>query len=139
MRLCQAWGCELHDLGPVDHESVDYPVYAQKLAEAMGEGDGGVLLCGTGLGMSIAINRYPHIRGGLCHNTEQAQKSRQHNDTNVLVLAADHRSDRESEKILKAWYDTPFERGRHDKRVSMINRLARPFWLSSRYDREGWS
>ena len=115
-------GYEVQDLGTTSEQSVDYPDFAHPLAREVSEGKvkRGVLLCGTGLGMSYVANRYPHVRAAVVWNPEVAALSRQHNDANVLVLPARCISTDQGKAILKTWLDTPFEGGRHERRVEKI-------------------
>jgi len=117
-------GYAVADLGPDDAASTDYADYAHPLAQRVSEGDAerGVLLCGTGLGMSYVANRYPHVRAAVAWSPEIAELARRHNDSNVLVLPARFLSDAQGVEILKAWLDTPFEGGRHERRVAKIER-----------------
>ncbi len=111
-------GFEVDDLGVDSAESTDYPDYAHPLARRVsdGEAERGVLLCGTGLGMSYAANRHPGVRAAVAWTPEIAKLARQHNDANVLVLPARFLSDEQGAAILKAWLETPFEGGRHARR-----------------------
>ena len=120
-------GYEVADLGPSDDASVDYADYAHPLAEqvAAGSAKRGVLLCGTGLGMSYTANRHAGVRAAVAWSPEIAALARQHNDSNVLVLPARFVSDAEGEAILRRWLDEPFEGGRHERRVAKIE-LPRP-------------
>jgi ribose 5-phosphate isomerase B len=115
-------GFGVKDFGTNSSESSDYPDYAHPLAREISEGraNRGVLLCGTGLGMSYVANRYPRVRGAVAWSPEVAELSRRHNDSNVLILPARFVSDDQAAKILKAWLDTPFEGGRHERRVVKI-------------------
>ena len=117
-------GYSVADLGPDDAASTDYADYAHPLAQRVstGEADRGVLLCGTGLGMSYVANRYPHVRAAVAWAPEIAELSRRHNDANVLVLPARFLSEQQGVEILKAWLETPFEGGRHERRVAKIER-----------------
>ena len=117
-------GFEVDDLGPNSAESTDYADYAHPLAERVstGEAKRGVLLCGTGLGMSYAANRHANVRAAVAWNQEIAKLAREHNDANVLVLPARFVSDDEGVSILKTWLETPFEGGRHARRVQKIER-----------------
>jgi ribose 5-phosphate isomerase B len=117
-------GYAVEDLGPSDAQSVDYADYAHALAKRVSS-DGaqrGILLCGTGLGMSYTANRYPHVRAAVAWAPEIAALAREHNDANVLVLPARFVSDVQGREILKAWLDTPFAGGRHTRRVAKIER-----------------
>ena len=117
-------GFEVDDLGTDDAASTDYADYAHPLAERVSHGDArrGVLLCGTGLGMSYVANRYPHVRAAVAWSPEIAELARRHNDANVLVLPARFLSVEQAREILERWLDTPFEGGRHERRVAKIER-----------------
>jgi len=119
-------GYEVDDLGPASETSTDYADYAHPLAARVssGEAERGVLLCGTGLGMSYTANRYPHVRAAVAWNPEIAALAREHNDANVLVLPARFVGTEEGKAILKAWLDTPFAGGRHARRIAKIERDA---------------
>jgi len=117
-----ALGFDVQDLGPSSPASTDYPDYGHPLAEQVSTGEvkRGVLMCGTGLGMSYVANRHPHVRAAVAWTPEIASLARRHNDANVLVLPARFISDEDGVAILKAWLDTPFEGGRHERRVEKI-------------------
>lgn len=119
-------GYRVEDLGPSTDASTDYADYAHPLAKRVSEGeaDRGVLLCGTGLGMSYTANRYPHVRAAVAWTPEIASLAREHNDANVLVLPARFVGEDEGKAILKAWLETPFAGGRHARRVAKIERDA---------------
>ncbi len=119
-----ALGYQYEDLGPSTDESTDYADYAHPLARRVSTGDAerGILLCGTGLGMSYAANRYPHVRAAVVWNAEVAKLSREHNDANVLVLPARCIGDEQGRAILKTWLETPFAGGRHARRIAKIER-----------------
>jgi ribose 5-phosphate isomerase B len=123
-----ALGYEVEDLGTHSPASTDYPDYGHPLAREVSEGEArrGVLLCGTGLGMSFVANRYPHVRAAVAWNPVIAELARKHNDANVLVLPARFVSEEDGVAILKAWLDTPFEGGRHERRVEKIEREDEP-------------
>jgi ribose 5-phosphate isomerase B len=118
----KAQGYQAEDLGPESTDSVDYPDYANRLAEAMAQHpeSQGVLMCGSGIGMSIAANRYRHLRAALVQTPEQARLSRQHNNANVLVLGARMLSDAEALECLESFLATAFEGGRHSRRVEKL-------------------
>jgi ribose 5-phosphate isomerase B len=122
----QSLGYAVEDLGPASDASTDYADYAHPLAERVssGEAERGVLLCGTGLGMSYTANRYPHVRAAVAWTPEVAALAREHNDANVLVLPARFVGTEEGKAILKAWLDTPFAGGRHARRIAKIERDA---------------
>ena len=115
-------GFAVEDMGPSSDASIDYADYAHPLAERVSSGENirGVLLCGTGLGMSYAANRHPHVRAAVAWTPEIAALAREHNDANVLVLPARFVGEAEGRAILKAWLDTPFAGGRHARRVAKI-------------------
>jgi len=116
-------GFEPLDLGVHNAEPVDYPEFAHEVAGRVerGEAKRGVLLCGTGLGMSYAANRHHGVRAAVTWNAEIAKLARQHNDANVLILPARFLSEEEGMKILHVWMTTPFEGGRHERRVLKID------------------
>jgi ribose 5-phosphate isomerase B len=115
-------GYEVDDLGTDSAESTDYADYAHPLARQISSGHAprGVLLCGTGLGMSYTANRYPRVRAAVAWTPEIARLSREHNDANVLVLPARFVDEDASLAILDAWLETPFAGGRHARRVEKI-------------------
>ena len=123
-RWLRETGYAVTDLGTNSEQSTDYPDYAHPLAQRVsdGEAERGVLLCGTGLGMSYVANRYPHVRAAVAWAPEIAELARKHNDANVLALPARFLSEDQARQILKAWLDTPFEGGRHERRVEKIER-----------------
>ena len=112
----------LIDLGTNSIESVDYPDFAHKLTNEIlqNEGSLGILICGTGVGMSIAANRTKGIRAGLVSRVEIARLIRQHNDANVLVIPGKFMKDEEAKNCVQAFIETEFEAGRHQKRVQKI-------------------
>lgn len=116
-------GQVIEDLGPTSDSSVDYPDYAKLLTDAvLRQEDGrGILLCGSGIGMSIAANRVPGIRAALVHDILTARLSRQHNDANVLVLGGRLLGKDLAVEIVKTWLATPFEGGRHERRLAKIS------------------
>jgi ribose 5-phosphate isomerase B len=122
--VLKAMGYGVDDLGPSSDASVDYADYAHPLARriSQGEAERGILMCGTGLGMSYTANRYPHVRAAVAWTPEIAALAREHNDANVLVLPARFVGEAEGRAILKAWLDTPFAGGRHARRVEKIER-----------------
>ena len=121
-RALGALGYDVEDLGTDSTESTDYADYAHPLAQKVSDGEvkRGVLLCGTGLGMSYTANRYPHVRAAVAWNPEIAKLAREHNDANILVVPARFVSEELGVDILKTWLDTPFEGGRHSRRVEKI-------------------
>ena len=123
-RVLKDMGYEIQDLGADSEVSSDYPDFAHPLAKEISDGEAkrGVLLCGTGLGMSYVANRYPHVRAAVVWSPEIAEMARRHNDANVLVLPARYLSDGDAEQILRTFLETPFEGGRHERRVDKIER-----------------
>ena len=117
-------GYAVRDVGTASAESTDYADFAHPLAQQVSSGKvkRGVLLCGTGLGMSYVANRYPNVRAAVTWSPEVAALARQHNDANVLVLPARFVSDDEAVAILRKWLETPFEGGRHERRVLKIEK-----------------
>lgn len=115
-------GFDVRDCGTDGPDSVDYPDFAEKVVDAMkgGEAQWGVLVCGSGIGMSIAANRHPGIRAALCHDEQTARLARQHNDANVLVLGARLTDAERARACLRAFFETPFEAGRHSRRVAKL-------------------
>jgi ribose 5-phosphate isomerase B len=116
-------GYEPRDLGSADDTTPDdYPDYAHLVAKevAGGEAKRGILLCGSGVGMDIVANRYKGVRAALAWQPEIGEMSRRHNDSNVLVLPARYMSNEEGLATMKAWLDTRFEGGRHERRVKKI-------------------
>ncbi len=118
-------GYEVDDLGTYDTKSVDYPDYAAAVAHAVAEGkaDRGILICGTGIGMSMSANKVPGIRAALCTDVYTARMSRRHNDANVLCMGARVIGPGVAESIVEAWLSEEFEGGRHARRVGKINAL----------------
>jgi ribose 5-phosphate isomerase B len=115
-------GYDALDVGTSSEESVDYPDFAHRVASQVEDGAArrGVLLCGTGLGMSYAANRHHGVRAAVAWTPEIARLAREHNDANVLVLPARYLSDEQGLEILRTWLTTPFQGGRHSRRVAKI-------------------
>ncbi len=116
-------GLTLLDFGTDSTRSVDYPDFARKVCEAVlaGNAEQGILLCGTGLGMSMMANRFKGIRGALCHDHFTALAARRHNDSNVLILGGRILGKDLAMEIVDTWLDTPFEGGRHERRVKKFD------------------
>ncbi|MCD8157420.1 MAG: ribose 5-phosphate isomerase B [Clostridiales bacterium] len=115
---------EYKDYGTYSEESVDYPVYAKKVAEAIisGEADKGILICGTGIGVSITANRYKEIRCALCGDVFSAKATREHNDSNVLALGGRVVGPGLALEIVDAWLNTEFSHiERHQRRLDMMS------------------
>ncbi len=113
---------EVSDFGTTTRDSVDYPDYGKTVSEAVSNNsmDRGILICGTGIGMSIVANRFPGVRAALCHDNFTARMSRLHNDANVLVLGERVIGRGVALDIVKAWLETEFEGGRHQLRLNKI-------------------
>jgi ribose 5-phosphate isomerase B len=118
-------GHEVHDVGPHSRDSVDYPDFAFEVARAVSEGraDRGILICATGIGMCIAANKVHNVRAAPCHDCITAEMSRRHNDANVLCLSADLLGEELIDRMVRIWLETPFEGGRHARRVEKITRF----------------
>ncbi len=121
----QKEGYRVEDMGTHSSQSVDYPDYGAGLASRVsgGEVPRGILVCGTGIGMSIVANRFSNVRGALCHNLYTATMSRQHNDANILILGGRVLEKDAAIEIVQTWLTTPFEGGRHCSRLEKVNRL----------------
>lgn len=117
-------GYEVEDVGTHSSAATDYADFAHPVAAEVETGVArrGILLCGTGLGMAYAANRHPHVRAAVAWTPEIAQLSRSHNDSNILVIPARFVTEADGVAILKTWLDTPFEGGRHQRRVDKIDR-----------------
>lgn len=115
-------GHEIADVGCIGVESADYPDFAFAAGEmvAAGKADRGILVCGSGIGMSIAANKVRGVRASLCRTVEDARMTRRHNDSNVLVLSERQLGDPSTEELVAAWLVTPFEGGRHARRIEKI-------------------
>ena len=118
-------GCEIDDLGPSSADSVDYPDYGIKLAQAIVEQkvERGIVICGTGVGMSIVVNRFPGIRGTLCSDVYTAKMCREHNDSNILIMGGRVIDKDLALEIVAIWLKTEFEGGRHQRRLDKINEI----------------
>jgi ribose 5-phosphate isomerase B len=116
-------GCEVCDIGTYDTQSVDYPDFAYEVAAALRDGraDLGLVICGTGIGMSIAMNRFPWVRAGLCHDVTTARLAREHNDANVLALGARMTAGELAKECLTVFLQTEFGEGRHAARVRKLS------------------
>ncbi|HEX3998005.1 MAG TPA: ribose 5-phosphate isomerase B [Pirellulales bacterium] len=125
LELLTRLGHSVEDVGSSSTESCDYPDVAAKVARKIsaGDADRGILICGTGLGMCIAANKFPGVRAAPCHDDLTAELSRRHNDLNVLCLSADLLGERLIDRMVEIWLDTPFEGGRHARRVEKIAAL----------------
>ena len=114
---------EFKDFGTFDKESCDYPVFAKKVAQAVSERefDRGILVCGSGIGVSIAANKVKGVRAALCWNEETARLSREHNNSNIICMGERQLDSELALEMVKTWLQTDFEGGRHQKRIDMID------------------
>ncbi|MEN2993430.1 MAG: RpiB/LacA/LacB family sugar-phosphate isomerase [Bacteroidia bacterium] len=117
----QAEGYEVHDVGAPTEDPTDYPLWVHRLAREFPPEGRAILLCGSGNGVCITANRYPHIRAALAWNREIARLARAHNDANVLCLPARFISLEEAKAAVAVFLSTPFDGGRHARRVALIN------------------
>ena len=120
-------GHEVIDVGTDTADAVDYSDIAAKAAKEVGSGraEMGILVCGTGLGMSITANKFAGIRAAPCHDALTAEMSRRHNDLNMLCLSADLLGEKLIDRMVKLWINTPFDGGRHTRRIEQITKLER--------------
>ena len=123
--LLERLGHEVEDMGTFTDEAVDYPDIAARVAQKVsrGEADRGILLCGTGLGMCIAANKISGVRAAPCYDDVTAELSRRHNDLNVLCLSGDMLGDRLVDRLVEIWLNTPFDGGRHARRLAKISAM----------------
>lgn len=121
-KLLQERELSYTDFGTNGNESVDYPDFGSKVAEAVsrGEVEAGVLVCGTGIGMSIIANKYPGVRAALVHDEFTAQMAREHNNANILILGGRILDVKQAVKLVEIWLDSQFEGGRHQQRLDKI-------------------
>ena len=122
VELLRSRGMQVEDFGAVSDEACDYPDYAAPVAKAVAcdEVDRGILICGTGMGMNIAANKYRGIRAVQIHDDVTAEISRRHNDANVMCLSAELIGDRLLSRMVEVWLDTEFEGGRHQRRLDKV-------------------
>lgn len=118
-------GIEVEDIGTYSQDSVDYPDFGKEVASLVSSGkfERGILLCGTGIGMSMVANRFPHVRAALCSDLFSAIMSRRHNDSNILVLGGRVIGEALALELVKVWLETPFEGGRHRLRLDKFDRV----------------
>ncbi len=118
-------GHEVTDFGPFSTERTDYPIYGKKVAEevAAGHFDGGVLICGTGVGISISANKVRGIRAVVCSEPYSAKLSKEHNNTNIMAFGSRVVGSELAKMIVKEWLEAIYEGGRHAKRIEMITEL----------------
>ena len=125
LKLLKELHYEVADFGVHNRDSVDYPDYGIPVAEAVsgGKAERGILICGTGVGMSIVANKFPRVRAALCYDPFTAKISRLHNDANVLVLGERVLEDKRALEMVKLWLSTGFDGGRHERRLKKIEEI----------------
>ena len=118
-------GIDVEDVGCHNEDSVDYPDFGIKVASMVSAGkfERGILLCGTGIGMSMVANKFPHVRAALCTDLFSSIMSKRHNNSNILILGARVVGDILAMEIVKAWLETPFDGGRHQRRLDKFDRI----------------
>ena len=118
-------GHDVRDMGCYSPDSVDYPIQGREVAKSVvsGQCERGILVCGTGIGMSIVANRIPGVRATLCYDLFTAEMSREHNDSNILCMGGRVIDHGLAEEMVKVWLMTPFKGGRHSRRINMIDSL----------------
>lgn len=121
-----AMGHQVEDMGTHSEKSADYPEFAKKVAQKVSnrECSRGILICGSGIGMSIVANKFPGVRAALCHSVETARLSRQHNDANVLILSENVNLDL-ANQMFNVWFETSFEGGRHQRRLDQLKHIEK--------------
>jgi ribose 5-phosphate isomerase B len=121
----RAKGADVCDVGTQGHDSVDYPDYGREVSQRVSDGraDRGVLICTSGIGMSIVANKFPGVRAALVADLEAARSSREHNDANILVLSGAKTEPQLSKAIVDTWFATDFAGGRHQRRVDKISQV----------------
>src|SRR5439155_2434321 len=132
--LLENLGHEVQDVGADGRDSVDYPDYALLVGQAVssGQAERGILVCGTGIGMCIAANKVRNVRAAPCHDSITAEMSRRHNDANVLCLSADLLGEELIDRMIRIWLETPFEGGRHARRVEKSAQIEKDQSMKSR-------
>ncbi len=127
VELLRLRGVECADYGTEDATSVDYPDFALKVAKDVSAGqiEQGILICGTGIGMSIAANKFPHVRAALVHDEFTAQMAREHNNANILVMGGRILSVEQGKKLVEVWLDSSFAGGRHQNRLDKIELIEK--------------
>ncbi len=129
LNIAEQCGHTAIDLGTNSTDSCDYPDIAKVVGHAVASGDTdrGILICGTGIGMSIAANKVKGIRAAVCNNIDQARLSRQHNDANVLCIPGDSFEEAAVKELVTLWLETEFEGGRHARRVDKVKQMEDEF------------
>lgn len=125
VKYLQSRNFEVKDFGTFSSESVDYPDFAHQVGSAINRGEytRGIVICGSGNGVQMTVNKYPNVRCALCWNEEIASLARQHNDANIISLPARFIDENTALRLVDIFLNTPFEGGRHQRRVEKINKL----------------
>ena len=136
MKEVRSMGHEVDDVGSFSEESVDYPDFATKVARRLSEGkiDRGILICGTGIGMSIVANKVPGIRAALCHDVYSAERSRKSNNAQILTMGARVIGVELAKKIVEAWLPSEFAGGRSAPKVAKINAIDERYRIARQMD-----
>jgi ribose 5-phosphate isomerase B len=139
VKYLRSAGIEVEDIGADSEEIVRYPYYAAQVARAVGTGavDRGILICSTGIGMSIAANRHRGVRASLCTSTYMGKMTRAHNNSNLLCLGGKITGELEALDILEAWLNTPYEGGRHDISLCLIRELDEAVTVDTEWQPQG--
>jgi ribose 5-phosphate isomerase B len=134
IRLLKSLNSDFIDCGTKNTESVDYPDFGEKVSELVSSGktEKGILVCGTGIGMSMVANKFPNIRASLCNDLFTAKMSRLHNDANILVLGGRVVGRDLAIEIVKTWLTTPFEGERHQRRLNKIKKIEEKLQVNER-------
>lgn len=127
VELLRQLGHQVSDEGTQDTQSVDYPDFAAAVSEKVSNGsaDRGILVCGTGIGMAITANKFPHVRAATCYDEVTAEMCRRHNNVNVLCLSGDLMGERRLDRLVEIWLNTEFEGGRHARRLEKIAEIEK--------------
>ena len=126
IKILEKWGYEVINIGSDKKESVDYPDFGSEAAKMVssGKADMGIAICGSGIGMSIITNKFPNVRAALAYNPEIARMTRKHNNANILAMGGHITTFDIMDRIMKVWFSTEFEGGRHTGRVKKIHSLS---------------
>ncbi len=118
-------GLDVEDVGTNSEKSVDYPDFGKKVASMVSNGNfmRGILMCGTGIGMSMVANKFSHVRAALCTEPFSAEMSRRHNDSNILVMGGRMTGETLAIEIVRVWLETPFDGGRHQERLNKFDTI----------------
>jgi ribose 5-phosphate isomerase B len=129
-------GVEVADCGTQGRESVDYPDFGRQvsLSVAQGTAERGILICTSGIGMSITANKFPGVRAALVSDLDSARTSREHNDANILVLSGTKTGKPTAQRIVETWLETPFAGGRHQRRIEKIAQIERDLGIQLNTD-----